>query len=149
MAGVVFEKIKWRIWLIALVLLPGLIGIVRLHPYEYIYYNTLIGGEAGALRRFELDYWGTSYREAAGWLNERAPQDANVWVDGPAHLLDMYLREDLNLYSTYEVERAERYDYVVSTTRYDLDLKSYPDAGVVHEIERNGALLTVIKHIPR
>ena len=100
MAGVVFEKVKWRIWLIALVVLPGVIGIVRLHPYEYIYYNTFIGGETGALRRFELDYWGTSYREAADWLNEAAPPDANVWVDGPAHLLDMYLREDLNLYST-------------------------------------------------
>ena len=145
MAGVVFEKVKWRIWLIALVLLPGLIGIVRLHPYEYIYYNTFIGGETGALRRFELDYWGTSYREAADWLNEAAPPDANVWVDGPAHLLDMYLREDLNLYSTYEVERAEHYDYVVSTTRYDLDLTSYPDAEVVYRIERGGGLLAVIK----
>ena len=152
MAGVVFEKVKWRIWqiaLIALVVLPGLISIIRLHPYEYVYYNTFIGGEAGALRRFELDYWGTSYREAADWLNESAPLEANVWVDGPAHLLDMYLREDLNLYSTYEAERAEQYDYVVSTTRYDLDLKSYPDAEIVYSIERGGGLLAVIKHIPR
>jgi len=144
-AGVVFEKVKWRAWLIALVVLPGLVGIVRLHPYEYIYYNTFIGGEKGALRRFELDYWGTSYREAADWLNEVAPPDANVWVDGPAHLLDMYLREDLNLYSTYEAERAEHYDYVVSTTRYDLDLESYPDAEIVYRIERGGGLLAVIK----
>ena len=147
-AGVVFEKIKGRIWqiaLIALAVLPGLIGILRLHPYEYIYYNTFIGGEAGAFRRFELDYWGTSYREAADWLNESAPSDANVWVDGPAHLLDMYLREDLNLYSTYEAERAEHYEYVVSTTRYDLDLTSYPDAEIVYRIERGGGLLAVIK----
>ena len=145
MAGVVFEKVKWRAWLIALVVLPGLVGIVRLHPYEYVHYNTFIGGEAGALRRFELDYWGTSYREAADWLNATAPPDANVWVDGPAHLLDMYLREDLNLYSTYEAERAEHYDFVVSTTRYDLDLTSYPDAEIVYRVERGGALLAVIK----
>ncbi len=148
MAGVVFEKVKQRIWqimLIALVILPGLIGILRLHPYEYVYYNTFIGGEAGAERRFELDYWGTAYREAADWLNEGAPQDANVWVDGPAHLLDMYLREDLNLYSSYEAERAEYYDYVVSTIRYDLDLNSYHNAEIVYRIERNGALLAVIK----
>jgi hypothetical protein len=148
MAGIFFEKVKrhiWQIVLIVLVLLPGLIGIVRLHPYEYIYYNTFIGGEAGAFRRFELDYWGTSYREAADWLNEAAPSDANVWVDGPAHLLDMYLREDLNLYSTYEVERAEHYEYVVSTTRYDLDLTSYPNAEIVYRIERGGGVLAVIK----
>ncbi len=145
MAGVVFEKVKWRVWLVALVVLPGVVGVLRLHPYEYIYYNTFIGGEKGAFRRFELDYWGTSYREAAGWLNEIAPPEANVWVDGPAHLLDMYLREDLNLYSTYEVERAGHYEYVVATTRYDLDLTSYPDAEVAYRVERGGGLLAVIK----
>jgi len=121
------------------------IGIVRLHPYEYLYYNTFIGGEAGAFRRFELDYWGTSYREAADWLNENAPPGANVWVEGPAHLLDLYLRADLNLYSTYEAERADHYDFVVATTRYDLDLASFPDALVVYRIERGGGLLAVIK----
>ena len=157
MTGVVFEKLSstfergagrkgiWRVWLIVLAILPGLMGIVRLHPYEYIYYNTFIGGEKGAFRRFELDYWGTSYREAAGWLNENAPPDANVWVDGPAHLLDLYLREDLNMYSTYEVERAEGYDFVVSTTRYDFDLNSYPGAEIVYRIDRGGGLLAVIK----
>ena len=149
MAGVVFEKVKWRVWLIALVVLPGVIGIVRLHPYEYIYYNTFIGGENGAFRRFELDYWGTSYREAADWLNEAAPPDANVWVEGPAHLLDLYLRPDLNLYSSYEAARADHYDFVVATTRYDLDLESYPDAEVVYRVERDGGLLAVVKHIPR
>jgi hypothetical protein len=148
MAGLVFEQIKriaLQTALIALVVLPGLIGILRLHPYEYIYYNTFVGGESGAFRRFELDYWGTSYREAAGWLNQDAPPEANVWVDGPAHLLELYLRDDLNLYSTYEAERAEQYDYAVATTRYDLDLTSYPDAKIICRIERNGALLTVIK----
>jgi hypothetical protein len=148
MAGLVFEKVKrqvWQIALIALVVLPGVSGIVRLHPYEYIYYNTFIGGEKGAFRRFELDYWGTSYREAADWLNETAPPNAEVWVDGPAHLLDMYLRKDLKMFSPYEAERAEHYDYVVLTTRYDLDLKEYPDAETIYKIERDGALLTVIK----
>jgi hypothetical protein len=148
MAGIVFDKIKGtalQTALIALVVLPGVIGIIRLHPYEYIYYNSIIGGESDAFRRFELDYWGTSYREAADWLNETAPPGANIWVDGPAHLLDLYLREDLNLYSTYEAERTEKYDYGVFTTRYDLDRTSYPDAKIVHEIERSDALLTVIK----
>jgi hypothetical protein len=148
MAGIVFDKIKGtalQTALIALVVLPGVIGIIRLHPYEYIYYNSIIGGESGAFRRFELDYWGTSYREAAVWLNETALPDGNIWADGPAHLLDLYLREDLNLYSTYEAERAEKYDYGVFTTRYDLDRTSYPDAKIVHEIERSEALLTVIK----
>jgi hypothetical protein len=147
-ASVPFEKIKqplWQVGLVALVLFPGLAGIIRLHPYEYIYYNTFIGSESGAFRRFELDYWGTSYRQAAAWMNEFAAPDTNVWVDGPAHLLEMYLREGFHLYSGYEKERAEHYDYVVSPTRYNFDLTSYPDAQIVHRVEKNGVLLAVIK----
>jgi hypothetical protein len=148
MAGAAFEKIKrpvLQIALIVLCVLPGVIDGLRLHPYEYIYYNRFMGGVEGAFRRFELDYWGTSYREAAGWLNAEAPAEASIWVTGPAHLLGMYLREDLKLYSSYEADRAERYDYVVSTSRYDLDLTSYPEAKIVHVITRDGAALTVIK----
>ncbi|MEW6241047.1 MAG: hypothetical protein AB1564_09605 [Chloroflexota bacterium] len=148
LAGVVFEKIKrpvLQIVLIVLCALPGIVDGIRLHPYEYIYYNRFIGGVEGAFRRFELDYWGTSYREAADWLNAHAPAEANIWVTGPAHLLGMYLREDLKLYSSYEAERAERYDYVVSTSRYNLDLTTYPEADIVYEITRGGAILTVIK----
>jgi hypothetical protein len=57
----------------------------------------------------------------------------------------MYLREGFHLFSSYEKERAEHYDYVVSPTRYDLDLTSYPDAQILHRIEKNGVLLAVIK----
>ena len=92
-----------------------------------------------------MDYWGTSYREAANYLNETAPANASLWVDGPVHLLQLYARPDLKIYSTYEAARAEHYDFVVVTTRYNLDLQSYPGAKIVHGIERDGSLLTVIK----
>ena len=148
MAGVVLEKIKrpaLQIALTILLIMPGIIDGTRLHPYEYIYYNRFAGGVSGVIRKFELDYWGTSYREAAGWLNIHAPDGASVWVDGPAHLLGIYLREDLQMYSSYEEDRAKRYDYIVSTSRYNLDLTSHTDARVVYEIERDGAILTVIR----
>lgn len=145
MAGVAFEKIKnrnWQIILIVICLIPNLFGIVRLHPYEYIYYNTFAGDTS---ERFENDYWATSYREAAEYVNSVASPNANIWVEGPAQLFAMFAREDLKIYSSGEVERAESYEYVVSTTRYDLDTKSYPDAEVVYEIKRGNAVLSVIK----
>jgi hypothetical protein len=92
-----------------------------------------------------LDYWGTSYREAASYLNKTAPPNASLWVDGPVHILQLYARPDLKIYSAYETPRAEHYDRVVVTTRYDLDLKVFPDAPIVHAIQRDGSLLTVIK----
>ena len=38
---------------------------VALHPYEYVGYNQLVGGLAGADGRFEGDYWSSTMREAA------------------------------------------------------------------------------------
>ena len=31
--------------------------LVRLHPYEYLFYNSLVGGLEGASRRYVMDYW--------------------------------------------------------------------------------------------
>lgn len=148
LAGVVFEKIKnvkWQVALMVLCLLPGIVDAIHLHPYEYIYYNRFVGGVSGVFRKYELDYWGTSYREAADYINVVAPERATVWVDGPTHIFNLYVRDDIKVYSDYEVARASHYDYVVSTSRYNLDLTSYPDAKVIHVIERDGAILTAIK----
>lgn len=42
--------------------------LVRLHPYEYLFYNALVGGLDGASRRYDLDYWFDSMPEAIGKL---------------------------------------------------------------------------------
>jgi hypothetical protein len=63
-------------------LLPSVFGIVSLHPYEYIYYNSFVGGVSGAEGRFETDYWAISFREAAEYVNENASPNATFgWRD--------------------------------------------------------------------
>ena len=148
MAGVAFEKIKnvkWQVAVIALSLIPGVFGIITLHPYEYIYYNSFIGGVDGAYDRYDLDYWGISYREAAEYVNKVAPPNASIWIEGPSHLFALFARGDLKIYSPSEVERAESYNYVVALTRYNFDEITYPDAEVVYQIMRGDAVLAVIK----
>ena len=148
MAGVAFEKIKnikWQIAVIALSLVPGIFGIISLHPYEYMYYNSFIGGVNGAYDRYDLDYWGISYREAVAYVNSVAPPNATVWVEGPSHLFALFARDDLKIYSPSEVERAESYNYVVALTRYNFDEITYPDAEVVYRIKRGNAVLAVVK----
>jgi hypothetical protein len=147
LAGAALERIKntrWQIAVMVLCLLPGVIDAIRLHPYEYIYYNRFAGH---VFRKYELDYWGTSYREAANYLNEIAPENAAIWVDGPAHIFELYARSDIRIYSDYETERADHYDYVVSTSRYNLDLISYPDAAIIYTIKRGSGILAVIKEL--
>ena len=42
--------------------------LVRLHPYENLSYNSLVGGLPGAFRRYDTDYWFNSMREATRML---------------------------------------------------------------------------------
>ena len=148
MAGLVFDQIRkplLQVAVIALVIAPGLIASVRLHPYEYVYYNQFIGGVDAAVDRFELEYWATSYREAAVEANRIAPPNANVWVDGPAHLFNRFARADFHIYSPQEPERADDYDVVVTLARYDLEKTSFPDAPVVYRVTRAGAVFAIIR----
>ena len=54
--------------------------LVRLHPYEYLFYNPVVGGLAGASRRYDLDYWFSSMPEALNlleaYLRRSEPADA-------------------------------------------------------------------------
>ena len=66
-------------------------SMVRLHPYEYAYYNPLIN----PAESFELEYWGTSFRELADQLNSYADvtdgDKLRVYVCGPQHALKTFL----------------------------------------------------------
>ena len=42
---------------VAAVLIGDAADLVRLHPYEYLFYNSLVGGLPGASRRYVMDYW--------------------------------------------------------------------------------------------
>jgi hypothetical protein len=139
------KPVALRFALLILLAFPGIHAIVRLHPYEYVYYNSFASGPRGAFRRFELDYWATSYHEAALWLNKNAPAKAKIGGDGPTYLVDMYLRPDLQLQEKNHPN--EQYDYFISTSRYNEDLTSYPDAKVIYSVGRDGAVLAVIKQL--
>ena len=141
----VLRPVALRLTLLLILAFPGIYAIIRLHPYQYVYYNSLIGGTAGALRRFELDYWFTAYSEAARWLNKNVPADARIGGDGPTYLLEPYLQPGLKLQDINNTDK--QVDYFISTSRYNQDLTSYPDAKVIHSIERDGAILTVIKQL--
>ena len=134
-----------RLILLSVLAFSGIYPIIQLHPYQYIYYNSLVGGTGGAFRKFELDYWFTAYHDAALWLNNNASPNAKIGGEGPTYLLHAYLRFDLKPQDTNEPN--EQYDYFTATSRYNQDLALYPDAEVIHSIERNGAVLTAIKHL--
>jgi hypothetical protein len=136
-----------KVSLLTLLLLPGILGIVRLHPYQYIYYNSFAGGVSGAFRQYEMDYWGTSFREVAGYLNQNAPPDAEVVVWGPPTTLWRYVRSDIRVYNALEERQPSGAYFTVISTRNNKDLSIHPELPVLYQVEKDGAILAVLRFI--
>jgi hypothetical protein len=140
-----------RRWMFIGVLLactiPGVCGAAQLHPYEYIYYNQLVGGIRGAQHNYEMDYWATSYREVVLWLNEYAPRHATLWAGGPTDVLEPYLRPGIVISCNTEKDCGGRYDYVPLLARWNAEA-SCPGANTVFSVQRLGVVLAVVKQPP-
>ncbi len=52
--------------------------LARLHPYEYLYYNRVVGGLAGANRLYAMDYWVNIMPEAVRRLEQYLDQVEHV-----------------------------------------------------------------------
>jgi hypothetical protein len=68
--------------LLTLAIIAEAVTLVDLHPYEYVAYNRLAGGIAGAEKRFELDYWGTSLGATSKGLVDYITRN-QIGAEGP------------------------------------------------------------------
>jgi len=154
LAGLVLDKMgDWlknplaRVILLLLLLAPGLLGMAQLHPYEYIYYNSFVGGTPGAFRGYETDYWGTSFRNALGYINANAPEESRVVVWGPLTSAWAYARPDLEVVSNEEPGVEQGPFFALISSRYDNDLKLYPHVPDLYRVEQTGLTLAVVKWV--
>jgi len=144
-------KPKWtQMLILMLVLMPGVAGILKFHPYEYTYYNSFTTSRQKIFRNFETDYWATSFRQAALYLNDNAPRNSLVIVWGPSQLIQRYARKDIQVKS-FDGLKDKEYSihpyYLILTTRYDMDLKFFPDIQPVYSVQHNHSILAVVKYI--
>lgn len=73
----IFNQKKKLIFLgVAINILLVAISIYKLFPYQYVYFNEFVGGTKGAANKYEVDYWGASYKEVVSWLNNNI--DRNI-----------------------------------------------------------------------
>ena len=116
-----FIRPYWARWgIILLILLPGVTTIIRTQPYEYIYYNRLVGGARGAVHRFPLDYMGASLKESFDYINQFAEPDATVLVLGSVEVAKSYAREDLMV-----IDRFDHPDWEIRDEKTYLVASSY------------------------
>ncbi|RLG67681.1 MAG: hypothetical protein DRO11_09855 [Methanobacteriota archaeon] len=104
-----------------MLLVPPLLSIVRIHPYELSYYSELVGGLPGATRLgLETTFWCETYQDALPYLNENAELGASIWAENP-FVLRFYqrygkLRQDLRV-TGGDVVSPRVADYVVVEMR--------------------------------
>jgi len=131
--------------------------MVRIHPYQYAWYNELVGGPSGAGGRYESDYWLLSYREAAEWLNEESAQrlaegqPVRIIAAGndlSSACLKAFLDPRIEASFTMKIDLSgalpEGIDYYVATTRYGLHT-NYPEAPAVYRVGRFGVVYSLVR----
>jgi hypothetical protein len=135
--------------LVAAILLPGVLATIRLHPYEYGYFNELVGGVRGVKGRYIPDYWCTSFREAMLFVNAYAPPSAQIAVTGSEESVSPFAREDLILRDDSEMATNDEFQPVIilGCSFATVNLDYFPDAPLLWSVEREGVPLAVVKSL--
>jgi hypothetical protein len=131
---------------IAGVLIWNAVILVQLHPYQYLYYNPLVGGLEGATRLYVTDYWVNIMTEAVDDLEAYiATHDAN---DPGRNYLVAVCGERL----PFEEEAGprlkwtddwEKADFFIAPTHMNCDREL--NGKVIATISRLGARIGVVK----
>lgn len=119
--------------------------LLRLHPYEYLFYNPLVGGLEGAARRYEMDYWVNMMPEAVralneylGLANEKSQRVYTVGVCGEKFSFENYA--DKRLQASPGWLEA---DFFLAPTQLNCD--RLVDGRVIAKIERFGVPIGIVK----
>jgi len=144
-----FEKVRnkytrWGIGLLFLVMsIHPVKFMIKNHPYEYLYYNQLVGGLRGAYSNYETDYYYVSQTEAAQWLigylkEKKNPGIVKVKATYSVQWLFRNHPEIETSYFRYEERSLSDWDYSIVVNRYispfQLKNKIWPPRNAIHII---------------
>ncbi len=137
--------------LLVLGLYHPLLFNINEHPNQLVYFNQLVGGTKGAFLRYDLDYWGNSYKQAVDWLRSRygTPEKPVTFIANmAAHVPQLYANRFPNV--TFQFAQAPP-DYILGLLRGDPAtlMAILRDPDIVHVIEADGAPLCVIGRFPK
>ena len=123
--------------------------MAELHPYEYAFFNDLVGGTRNAAGLFETEYWGASLAEATDDLShylalhhlDRATPWRVAVCGKPSQMGD---ENDPHIQATTDWQHA---DFFVATTRGACD-RRLPGRDI-GEVERDGVPFAIVKDLRR
>lgn len=112
-----------------------------LHPYQYIYFNEIVGGLKGASGKFEMDYWGATYKEATQWFvkNRSLTHEDIIYACNVDYAVDYYSEKEFFMSYGY----PEKANYIICD--FDTDSKDKLTGEVIYEVKREGVVLNRIR----
>jgi len=133
--------------------------IAENNPVQAMYFSPLIGGEKGAFKNYEMDYWGYSLRPAIEWLDKTD----SIQIPGKKLRVRMYYGEQMKL--SYFVAKSKNLAYALcleNSTDWDYQLVlpaeakrdpdillHWPPPGTVYEVKADGVPLCSVVKNPR
>jgi hypothetical protein len=162
------ERPRWMMGLsLAVVLLFGINTanvLAHYYPYEYIYYNSLVGGLTGARQAFgqseATDYWASSYRQGMAWIDQNSPPGSSLQVPVANWLVQItrrvWLRPDIHVVPADQQDSAFKsntpvYVMFVDRPEFYTNLARYCTQKLkpVHEIDVDGVPVLWIYLLPK
>ncbi|MEG2665626.1 MAG: hypothetical protein RSA02_01250, partial [Bacteroidales bacterium] len=151
---------KYIFMALPLALLIGPVShVIRNHPYEYVYFNELVGGTKNAFGTYELDYYYHSTKEGTEWILEHA--DTKNLKKGEkikvatwhTPSVSYYLRKDTAHFTTvfsriYEMGNND-WDYAVFTVTgmnpdWITNAKMFPPNNTVYTVKVDGVPICIV-----
>jgi hypothetical protein len=131
------------VWLVVLNVGATATFMLRYHPFQNVFFNSLVGGPAGAQGKFELDYWGLSYRKGLEFLvkHDRQPEIPVYAATLPgkynADMLKPRDRERL----VFPADHNEARYYI---TNFRWDVNRFPASAEIYSVKVAGAKLMAL-----
>jgi hypothetical protein len=126
--------------------------LVMLHPYEYLFYNSVVGGLEGASRRYDLDYWFGSMPEAINHLEAYLRRTASGDANWPAQVYSVAVcGERLPFEKTVTLPQLHwdfmpqwnQSQFFIAPTQLNCDRDL--DGEIIGTVERLGVVIAYIK----
>jgi hypothetical protein len=121
--------------------------LYQLHPDEYLFFNPLVGGLAGASRNYDTDYWVNTMPEAVSDLEHYLDRTEGKARPGRHYLVAVCCERvqfekeaDSRLEWTRDVDRA---DFFIAPTNMNCDRAR--KGRVIATVERLGVVIGVVK----
>ncbi|MFZ5425092.1 MAG: ArnT family glycosyltransferase [Patescibacteria group bacterium] len=132
------KKIKYFLAVILVTqIIYTVIQMSKLHPHENVYFSETVHNKQNLSTRFELDYWGLSYKQAFEYLIEHENKEIHIYVENKPGLNNVEImpkeyRDKIKIEKQYE--NAE---YYLTNYRKKEDISMLEEIYTIRVYENN------------